>query len=193
MKFVKNYFEELKKTIDKVSVKDIKKVTDILYDCYEKDKQIFIIGNGGSASTASHFACDLGKGTIKNVYDEKEKRLRVISLTDNMPIITAIGNDLGYENIFSQQLRNLVNPKDVVVAITGSGNSENILKGIYTASKLEAISVGFTGFDGGKLKKMVDYNIHVPSDNYGIIEDIHMALTHNISAYIKKINNSKKR
>ena len=187
MEFIKNYFKELKDTIDKISVEDIKKVTNILYKAYKKNKQIFIIGNGGSASTASHFSCDLSKGTLQRIYDEKEKRFRVISLTDNVAHLTALANDLDYNDVFSQQLKNLVNPNDIVIAITGSGNSQNILNAVDTASKSGAITIGFLGFDGGKLKSKVDYYIHIPSNHYGRIEDLHLVLAHLISSYLNKM------
>jgi len=192
MEFIKNYFEELKNTIDKTSIQDIKKVTEVLYNAYKKDKQIFIIGNGGSASTASHFACDLSKGTLQRVYDEKEKRFRVISMTDNVALLTALGNDLDYDHIFSQQLKNLINKGDIVIAITGSGNSKNILNAIELASRNGAITIGFLGFDGGKLKNMLDHSIHVPSDHYGRIEDIHLVLEHLICSYLSEMKKNEK-
>lgn len=192
MEFIKSYFEELKNTIDKTSIQDIKKVTNVLYDAYKKNKQIFIIGNGGSASLASHFACDLSKGTLQRVYDEKEKRFRVISLTDNVAHLTALGNDLGYDDIFSQQLRNLISHGDILIAITGSGNSPNILNAADTASKSGAITIGFLGFDGGKLKDKLDYYIHVQSSHYGRIEDIHLVLTHLISSYLAEMKKNEK-
>lgn len=189
---MRNYFKELKKTIDEISVEEIKKVTDLLYDAYKKNKQIFIIGNGGSASTASHFACDLGKGTLQRVYDEKEKRFRAISIADNVALLTALSNDLSYNDVFSQQLKNLINYGDILIAITGSGNSQNILNAVDTASKSGAITIGFLGFDGGKLKDKVDYYIHVPSDHYGRIEDLHLAIAHLISSYLTKMKKSEK-
>lgn len=192
MEFIKNYFKELKKTIDKISVEDIKRVTDILYKAYEQDKQIFIIGNGGSASTASHFACDLSKGTLQRIYDEKEKRFRAISLTDNVAHLTALANDLDYDDIFSQQLRNLINKEDILISITGSGNSQNILNAVDTASKLGAITIGFLGFDGGKLKSKVNYYIHIPSNHYGRIEDLHLVLAHLISSYLHEMKKNEK-
>jgi len=187
MEFIKNYFKELKKTIDEISTEDVKKVIDVLYDAYRKDKQIFIIGNGGSASTASHFACDLSKGTLQRVYDEKEKRFRVMSLTDNVALLTALGNDLSYDDVFSQQLKNLINQEDVLIAITGSGNSQNILNAVDTASKSGAVTIGFLGFDGGKLKDKVNHYIHVPSSHYGRIEDVHLVLEHLICSYLTEM------
>lgn len=187
--FAENYFEELKSTIDKISLKDIETVKNILYSAYEKNKQIFVLGNGGSASLASHFACDLGKGTLERHYGD-EKRFKVTAL-DNLAIITAYANDVGYEEVFVQQLKNLVNPGDVVLAISGSGNSENVLKAIEYASRSKAVTIGFTGFDGGKLRDLIDYEIHVPSDNYGVVEDIHTILTHLVSSNLAEIKKGK--
>ncbi|MBI2662467.1 SIS domain-containing protein [Candidatus Woesearchaeota archaeon] len=191
MEHITNYIEELKKTIDKLPLLNVKKATGLIFDAYTNDKQIFIIGNGGSASTASHFACDLNKGTLQRVYDDDEKRLRVISMTDNVSLLTAYGNDLSYEDIFSQQLRNFINKGDLLIVITGSGNSKNILKGIETAKKVGATVLGMLGFDGGEAKEMVDYHIIVPSNNYGPIEDIHMVLTHLIASHVGKIKREK--
>ena len=153
-KFAEDYFKELKSTVDKVSLSDIETVKNILYDAYEKNNQIFVFGNGGSASLSSHFACDLGKGTLERHYGD-EKRFRVTAL-DNLAVITAYANDVSYEEVFVQQLKNLVNPGDIVLAISGSGNSENVLKAIEYASKSKAITIGFTGFDGGKLRNLID-------------------------------------
>ena len=192
MEFIKSYFEGLKNIMDKTSMQDIKKVTNVLYDAYKKNKQIFIIGNGGSASTASHFACDLSKGTLQRVYDEKEKRFRVMSMTDNVALLTAFSNDLNYDHVFSQQLKNLINHGDILIAITGSGNSPNILNAVDTASKSGAVTIGFLGFDGGKLKDKVNHYIHVPSSHYGMIEDLHLVLSHLISSYLAEMKKNEK-
>src|SRR3989338_6010962 len=116
MEFIKDYLSNLKTELDSLDLKAIKKVVDILFSAWQNNKQVFIFGNGGSAITASHFACDLGKGTLERVYDRNEKRFRVISLTDNVATITAYSNDLSYDDIFIQQLRNLVQPGDLVIA-----------------------------------------------------------------------------
>lgn len=193
MEFIKDYFTELKNTLDWLEGKEIKSVVDVLYQAYLSEKQVFIIGNGGSASTASHFACDLGKGTLQRIYDNNEKRFKVISLTDNMALITALGNDLSYDDIFSQQLKNLIAPGDVLIAITGSGNSKNIIKAIELASQHGAITVGFVGFDGGKLKEKVKYCIHVKSSHYGRIEDVHLILEHLICSYLSLLKKGENR
>lgn len=174
----KNYFAKLKETIDRVSLEDIQKVADLLLDTYKNEKTIFIMGNGGSASTASHMACDLGKGTLKNVYSQKEKRLRVISITDNVATMTAFANDLSYSEMFSQQLHNLIKPKDVLIALSASGNSSNIIKALKYAKKQKAITVGILGKGGGRAKKFIDLGIIIQSGDFGIIEDLHLTLNH---------------
>ncbi|MDO8623501.1 MAG: SIS domain-containing protein [archaeon] len=184
MEFAKKYFDDLKDALDKIDQDKVQAVADVLYNAYKNNQQLFVLGNGGSASTASHFACDLNKGTLERFYDRGEKRFRTISLTDNVATMTAFGNDLSYDDIFAQQLHNLVNRNDVVVAISGSGNSRNVIKAVNLAKELEARTIGLLGFDGGILKEMVDYSIIVPSNHYGIIEDIHMSLTHMLSCYL---------
>lgn len=186
--FSNEYLLELKKTIDSLDSAKIQKVIEVLFEAYKNNKQVFILGNGGSASNASHFACDLGKGTLKNVYDMQEKRFRVISLTDNIATIMAFGNDLSFDEIFVQQLRNLINKGDVVIGISGSGNSLNIIKAIRYAKQCKATTIGLLGFKtGGKLAKIVDYEITVQSNHYGRIEDIHLALCHLISDSLAKL------
>ncbi len=161
-------------------------IIDKLLKAYKEDKQVFVMGNGGSAVLASHFACDLSKGTLKNVYDDKEKRFRVISLTDNTALMTAYSNDLDYEHVFSQQLRNLINTEDIVIGISSSGNSKNIINAINLAKKNKAITIGLLGFDGGKLKDLADFKILVNNYDYGIVEDIHSALQHMICSIIRE-------
>lgn len=184
--FFSEYFSDIGKILGKISKKDIENITDIIHNAYLNERTIFILGNGGSATTASHFACDLGKGTLARVYDENEKRFRVVSLTDNVSTITAYGNDLSFEDVFVQQLRNLVKKGDVVVSITGSGNSKNVIKAVKYARDCGAINIGFLGFDGGKVRKLMDRCVVVPSNHYGRIEDVHLILEHAITDYLKK-------
>ena len=192
MEFVKNYLDTLKKELDTLDLTSVKKIVDLLFEAWKNNKQVFIFGNGGSAITASHFACDLGKGTLERVYDRNEKRFRVISLTDNVATITAYSNDLSYDDIFIQQLRNLVQPGDLVIAITGSGNSVNVLKAVEYANQVGATTIGFLGFNGGKLIDMVDHCILMKSNHYGRIEDSHLILEHLICSYLaKKIRGEK--
>lgn len=192
MDIIEEYFNKLKKGLDRLDRNKIKKIIDILYKAWEEERQIFILGNGGSASTASHFACDIGKGTLGRKYNDKDmKRFKAISLTDNVATITAYGNDLSFNDIFSQQLNNLVREGDVVIAITGSGNSPNILKAIEVAKRFKAVTIGFLGFDGGKVKDLVDHPLIFNDDHYGRIEDAHLILEHLISsALYEKVNHS---
>jgi len=189
VEFIENYIEQEKKEMGTINPNDIKIVVDILFEAWKQGKQVFIFGNGGSASTASHFACDLAKGTLQKVHDYGEKRFRVISLTDNVATITAFANDVSYEDIFSQQLNNYVQEGDIVIAITCSGNSQNIIKAIEFAKKFNTKTIAFLGFDGGKLKDIVDNYLLVKSNDYGRIEDCHLMLHHLITSYLqKKIN-----
>ena len=181
--FVKKYLEEIKVAIDSIPLKKIEKIVNMIYITYKKNKCIYVIGNGGSGSTASHFACDLGKGTIC----EEKKRFKIISLNDNMPIITAFANDCGYDNVFSEQLKNILNREDLVISITGSGNSPNIIKAAELAKKRKAKTIGIMGFTGGILKSILDVGVIISGNNYGQIEDIHLILTHVISRYFQEM------
>ena len=190
MEIIKNYIEEFKKTIEFLDLQKINRISEILVRAYKNDKSVFIVGNGGSASTASHFACDLGKGTLERHYDMSKKRFRAYSLTDNVALMTAYGNDLDYNNIFVQQLRNLIEKGDVLIAITGSGNSENILRAIDLANKQGAITIGLLGFNGGKAKERADHSLIIPSNNYGVVEDMHLMVGHIICQGLKEIVNN---
>src|SRR3989344_8683649 len=173
------YIDDLKFALEKLPHEKIEEAIEIILKAFKKDRKIFIMGNGGSASNASHMACDFSKGTLRRVYDENEKRIRVISLTDNVAIMTAFANDLSYEDIFIQQLRNLVDEGDVVIALSGSGNSTNVIKAIQYAKRCKAKTIGFLGFKtGGKLAKLVDVALIAKSDHYGPCEDIQLILDH---------------
>jgi D-sedoheptulose 7-phosphate isomerase len=184
------YLEDLKKTIDQIDPEKLQQIADIILKAYVQEKTVFVFGNGGSASTASHLACDWGKGTLDNVYDSKEKRFRVISLTDNVATMTAVGNDLSYDEIFVHQLNSLIRPGDVVVGISASGNSANVVKAFLYAKEQGATTIGFLGFmTGGKSKKFVDVDVTVQSNSYGIVEDVHLVLNHLLTdclSYMKK-------
>ena len=173
-----NYLCEILNSIDKKSIANF---IEVIIAARESGSHIYFIGNGGSAATASHFANDLSVGTRS-----WKKPFKAISLTDNNAVITAIGNDCGYDEIFSQQLKAHLLPNDVVVAISASGNSPNIIKAIeYTNSK-GGISIGLSGFDGGILKEISKYSVHVPSNKgeYGPVEDAHMVLDHLLYGYL---------
>lgn len=177
------YFEYLSSILKGIDTGEIGQFIQTLLDARERGATIYFIGNGGSASTASHFANDLAVGT--NSYDIP---FRVISLTDNQAIITALGNDFGYEEIFVRQLRVLGKAGDVVVAISASGNSPNIIRTFDYAKSAGIKTVAITAFDGGKMKQMADEGIHVPTapKEYGPAEDAHMILDHLIGAYLTR-------
>jgi D-sedoheptulose 7-phosphate isomerase len=145
-------------------------------------RQIFVLGNGGSAATASHIATDLSKTAQRN----GKRLLRCMSLTDNVPFMTAIANDLGYDEVFSRQLESYLRRGDVVVLISGSGNSPNVVSAARYAKKHGAVTVGMTGFSGGKLRQLVDVCLHVDSDQYGVIEDLHMAAGSILAFYLRQ-------
>ncbi|MCL5018794.1 MAG: HAD-IIIA family hydrolase [Candidatus Pacearchaeota archaeon] len=186
MNFAKEYIEKLKEGLDKLDTETVEKIVDTLLIAMKNKKQIFIVGNGGSAATASHMACDLGKGTLKKIYDPSEERFRVISLTDNTPLLTALSNDVGYENVFSQQLTNLISRGDVLIAISGSGNSENVIRAIELAQNYKAIIIGILGSDGGKIKNLTDYCLIYDEKHYGRIEDAGSVLSHLICSWVKE-------
>ena len=187
MEHIQNYISTLQQTIDQLPRQLIADVVDVLQDARIRGSNIFIMGNGGSASTASHFVCDLAK----NTRCEGLPHFRVIGLADNMAILSAYANDEGYESVFAQQLVNLIQPKDVVIAISASGNSKNVLNAIEEAQKHDVVTIGFTGFDGGRLGQMVNINIHVKSDTIEHVEDIHLMLEHVIVKTIKERIRSK--
>ena len=173
------YLNKIKKLCDNVDKKQIKRVIKILERKSNKGKTIFVCGNGGSAATASHFVCDLMKTS--------EQPFEVVCLNDNMPLVTAIANDWGYEYIFSFQLVALANEGDLLIVISGSGNSDNIIEAMKWAKKMKMETVAFLGKGGGKAKGMVDECVLVPSDEYGLIEDFHMILVHLITDHFKNL------
>lgn len=187
-KFFKEFLVEHEKAVNALDLEAIESAAKILLETYCDGKHVFIFGNGGSASTASHMACDLGKGTLLRVYDEGERRLRVTALTDNAALLTAYANDLSFDEIFVQQLRNLLGEGDVAIAISGGGNSPNVIKAIEYAKKCGAKTIGLLGFGtGGKLGKLVDCAIAVKSKHYGPIETIHSLIAHMIASWFAEM------
>lgn len=182
MGVIETYLDDLRQTLDRLPVEDIDRAVEVLQHARLNDKQVFILGNGGSAATASHFACDLGKNTVM----PDRPRFRVMALTDNMPLFSALANDYGYEHVFAEQLANLVRAGDVVVGISGSGNSPNVLNAIRLATEVGATTIGLTGFDGGKLKEMVDVCVLVPSYCMEKVEDVHLILEHIITTAVRE-------
>lgn len=181
MEQIESYMTTLTETVRQLPVDRIAQVVETLRVARLNGKQVFIMGNGGSASTASHFVCDLAKNTRRPGLPH----FRVIGLTDNMAILSAYANDEGYENVFAAQLANFVEADDVVIAISASGNSANVIKGIEEARNSRAVTIGFTGFDGGRLGAMVDIQVHVNSNIIEHVEDIHLMLEHMIVKTLK--------
>lgn len=171
-----SYKNLINDVMDSLDNNEINNLIDLLVDAYKNDKFVFVIGNGGSAANASHIAQDLAKGTRKS--PEQIKRLKSLSLTDNTPFITAQGNDEGYDSIFEQQLRTFAKKGDYVIAISGSGNSPNIINAIEWANNNGLISIGVTGYDGGKLMKMAHHKMHVPLNEMCTAESIHSIIFH---------------
>ncbi len=182
MSSIQNYIKGLNHCLEELFQQDIDKIADIIFDAYKKGKQIFIMGNGGSASTASHFARDLAIGAAV----KGKPRLRAISLTDNVATLTALANDIDYSSIFEQQLVGQVEEGDVAIGISASGNSPNVLKAIEFARKNGALTIGFIGFGGGKLKELAHKCIVLSSKDYGQVEDAHLCLAHIISYLVKE-------
>ena len=181
-------FPEYVKTVvdlyDRIDVEKLDQVLDVLEDAYHHEKLITVFGNGGSCATSSHFCEDLAKGTLVDM--NNPKRFRIVSLTDNIPFIMALANDCGYETIFEQQLIGLARKGDIAIGISCSGNSPNVLNAIKRARQMGMVTVGFTGYDGGKLADLVQHHIHVPSTHMGIVESIHDSIMHYFVEILKK-------
>jgi D-sedoheptulose 7-phosphate isomerase len=182
---LKNYTSYVSKTLEDINEENIEEVIKTITDSYDQNRMIFIIGNGGSAAAATHFAQDLSKGTRLNL--DVVKRIKAMSLTDNLSFITALGNDDGYDTVFEQQLRTFSDRGDLLIAISGSGNSPNIIKAIEWANDNGIKTIGFTGFDGGKLKVLNSINVHVPLDDMETVESIHAIIFHYIILRLKEI------
>src|SRR5271170_6666632 len=160
---VRPFLEKVGRELMRLDTAEVRALADAIYDCYEHRRTVFICGNGGSGSNASHFCEDLGKGTLRRCdFDNDAKpRLRIVSLTDNTPYILAWGNDEGFDRVFVEQLKNLASPGDLLIAISGSGNSPNILRAVDWANKNGVTTFGCTGFTGGKLQTLAKHNFHV--------------------------------
>ncbi len=184
------YLRGLKNVLDRMPLERVGQFCDVLYNAYLNERAIFLFGNGGSASLASHLACDLGKGThlpATNTTDMRGvKRLRAISVTDNLPMITAWANDASYEDVFAEQIANFVQAGDVAFGISTSGNSPNVLKALAVAKRAGATTMGITGFQGGKMKELLDWSIVVPAENVQQIEDAHLIIAHLIFLELRR-------
>jgi D-sedoheptulose 7-phosphate isomerase len=171
-----SYFSILGQAASSLDWNQIDFIARLLHQAYQDEKTTFLFGNGGSAALASHFACDLAKGTW--IQGTSGKRFRAVALTDNLPMLTAWANDSGYEDVFAEQLRGFIQPDDVALAISCSGNSRNVLKALEVAREAGAVTVGLGGFDGGFMRSLCDTALIVSSDNIQIIEDLHLSVAH---------------
>lgn len=171
---IREYLDLVTQAIAELPEEKIQDVIDTLKSAHAAGKQVFLLGNGGSAATASHIACDFQKG----LKEYTGKRFRACAVTDNVAVMTAWANDTAYENIFAEQLDSLLEPGDVVLAISGSGNSPNVIKAVEKANEMGAVTIGWSGFRGGKLAQVAKKAIVVNSDNMQRIEDVHMILGH---------------
>jgi D-sedoheptulose 7-phosphate isomerase len=171
---VTDYVNRLHAAVDSLPREDLVTLGEMLFRAYQNGKQVLTLGNGGSASTASHMSADLGKNTIQ----ANMRRFRVLSLNDNVSLLTALANDKGYENVFSEQISNLIRPGDLLIVISASGDSPNVLEAIRCAQSRSAGVAGLLGFGGGQAARMVDVPIVVASSDYGIVEDVHLIINH---------------
>lgn len=195
-KFIGRYFEEMHQIVDKLPVDKINEVIEILFNAWKNGNKIFIMGNGGSASTATHFACDLSKVTII----PNKRRFKVIGLNDNIPLVSALTNDDGWNEIYVEQLKNHFEKNDVVIAFSVHGGygkdkagvwSQNLLKALQFAKDNGGIAIGFSGFDGGAMKDLADVCVVVPFDSTPHVESFHLVLEHLITfCLLEKIKNA---
>ncbi|MFH1753638.1 MAG: SIS domain-containing protein [Candidatus Omnitrophota bacterium] len=187
MDFIKEYTERLKEAISALELEEIKRIAKLLISEKDKDRTIFFCGNGGSAACASHTTNDIAKLTIV----PGQKRFRAICLSDNIPLLTAWANDNGYEHCFVEPLKNLYQNGDVLIAISGSGNSKNVLNAVEYVNANGGVTIGLTGLTGGRLATLTQNTIQVKSDSMQIIEDVHVFIGHIICSYIAHLSKGK--
>ena len=178
--FLKNYLAGLTGIFSAMNEKEFEQLVEALRSAYERRSQIFVCGNGGSASTASHFACDINKGVSYG----KDKRFKIICLNDNIPTMLAYANDVSYEDVFVEQLKNFMNKGDIVIGVSGSGNSKNVLKAVEYAVKNGAETFGICGCGGGKLKQIARQSLVIHSNDMQKVEDMHMIVFHCAMQYL---------
>jgi D-sedoheptulose 7-phosphate isomerase len=182
--FARTYLAELTRVLDRLPLDQLDRAVEAIEAAHAHGRHIFIIGNGGSAATASHMMNDLAKGTLGHKGDAPWPRFRAIALTDNISLMTAWANDTDYNRIFSEPLKTLAQPGDLLVAISASGNSPNIIAAVEAARQMRLTVIALAGFGGGALARLADVAFVVPSDQYGHVEDVHMILDHVISGYL---------
>lgn len=180
---IKEYYEREIATINSLDFDEIEKAVEAIKAAYEREATIYTLGNGGSAATASHFVCDFNKG----ICEKLDKKFNLVCLNDNTSIVMAIANDISYDEVFSFQLKNKLKPTDLIIAISGSGNSKNVINAIEYAKEVGCKVVGMSGYSGGKLKELADYHMHVNIDDMQITEDIHMSFDHMMYRVLKNL------
>jgi D-sedoheptulose 7-phosphate isomerase len=180
---INTYFSDLQEMVRAISQSHLQEILALLEETYHQGRRIFIMGNGGSAATASHFALDLAKNTIM----PGAPRVKAMSLTDHVPLITAWSNDTAYEHIFAEQLANMIEPGDAVIGISASGNSLNIINAMHVAKGSHAATIGLLGATGGKIKHMVDAYVLAPGQNIEQEEDAHLILAHIITRHMREV------
>lgn len=181
--FGKDYLERLKSLLDMVDLASVDRISQVLWQAYKDNRQVFVLGNGGSASTAAHIACDLAKTIRGHKGDHKWKAFRIVCLNDNIALITAWSNDVGYESVYSEQLQNLAEKNDVLIAISSSGNSKNILEAVRVGKNIDMQVIAIAGFGGGKLAELADVAFVTDWNEYGPVEDIQLILNHLLTAF----------
>jgi D-sedoheptulose 7-phosphate isomerase len=176
----RGFLERVGQELARINPAEVKALADAIYDCYQHGRFVFLCGNGGSGSNCSHLCEDLGKCTLlrADFDNDRKRRLRILSLTDNTPYILAWANDEGFERVFVEQLKNLASAGDLLIAVSGSGNSPNVLRAVEWANRNGLKTFGCTGYDGGKLRKLVHQGLHVPLDDMGVVESIHLTAFH---------------
>ena len=174
MAFASDYKRELLTALDTVDLDRVEELIEVFRKARAEDRQIFVFGNGGSAATANHFACDIVKGASYG----RDKRFRIMALSEQIATMTAYSNDVGYESVFVEPLKNFARPGDIAMAISGSGNSENVVRAIEYANSIDCYTVGLSGMSGGRLRPIVDLSVHVPAHHMGRVEDAHFFVCH---------------
>lgn len=182
--FLRDYSSEITKGFKSINIEEIEKIAELINNTVKQGYTIFSCGNGGSSAISEHFVCDFLKGASTDTSIQPI----IHSFTSNTPTLTAVANDISYEEVFSFQLQKYASSEDILISISSSGNSPNILKSIETAKDIGMKTISLVGFDGGKAKEISDYCIHIETDNYGIAEDLHQSLMHILAQYIRLIN-----
>jgi D-sedoheptulose 7-phosphate isomerase len=185
--FARGYLEDVSASVARLPLAQIAVFAETIERAYRDDRQVFVIGNGGSASTASHMACDLAKNIYPADGAPRIRRFRVLSLTDNVALITALANDNGYDRVFADQLSYYVRPGDLVIAISASGNSPNVLEGLAAARTAGARTAALLGFGGGRARELADVSVLVDSRDYGHVEDAHLVVNHLVTAWMRRV------